>query len=106
MLRLFSAATALLALAIIASAPVMADDKDQVHTGKFISATGKSFKMEHKDGKEHTHTVADDAKILNAEGKECRLSEFTRGQEIRVTTREGDKTTAVRVEAVKKRNDN
>jgi hypothetical protein len=101
MFRVISAASVLLGLAIFMSAAVSAQDKDNIHTGKFVSATGKSFKMEDKAGKEHTHTLANDAKVLGEDGKEARLSDFRKGQMLRVTTREGDKTTATRVEAIK-----
>lgn len=100
MFRMISAVSVLLGLAILMSAAVSAQDKD-THTGKFISATGKAFKMEAKDGKEHSHTLANDAKVLGEDGKECRISDFRKGQLIRVTTREGDKTTATKVEAIK-----
>jgi len=103
MLRTISATLVLFGLMACISAVVTADDKDNVHTGKFISATGKSFKMELKNGKEHSHTLANDAKVIGEDGKECRLSEFRKGQVIRVTTRADDTTTATKVEAVKRR---
>ena len=65
---------------------------------------GKSFKMEDKNGKEHSHTLAADAKVTGPDGKECRLADLKRGTMIRVTTRENDMTTATKVEAMREAN--
>ena len=102
MFRFLSMALTMLALAAFVAMPAAADQKDDTHTGKFISATGKSFKMEHKDGKEHAHTLAVNAKVIGMDGKECSLTDFEKGQTIRVTTPEGDKTMATKVEALKR----
>jgi hypothetical protein len=113
MVRMFSLALVLTALALLISAPLGAQDKEQpgkqqknVHTGKFLSAegAGKSFKMEDKGGKEHSHTLAADAKVIGPDGKDCRLADLKRGQMIRVTTRENDRTTATKVEAIRELN--
>jgi hypothetical protein len=88
------------ALAVL-SAPLVAGDKN-THEGTFVKATSaKDFVMEDK-GKEHSHTLAADAKVLDVEGKACKLDDFRKGQKIRVTTKEGDAKTATRVEALKK----
>jgi hypothetical protein len=63
---------------------------------------GKSFKMKDKDGKEHSHTLAADAKCIGEDGKECKISELKKDQKIRVTTKEGDNKVATKVEALKK----
>src|SRR5262249_2590760 len=91
------------ALVVFAGAPLAAadekKDKDKnTHTGTFVSAKGKEFTMKDKEGKEHTHTLAADAKCYDADGKPCKLSHFKAGERIRVTTKEGDKTVAVKVE--------
>jgi hypothetical protein len=119
MVRKFSLAMGLVALALFVSVQAGAQDRAQdpaqkgqvgqqknTHTGKFLSAegAGKSFKMEDKSGKEHSHTLAADAKITGPDGKECKLTELKRGQMIRVTTRENDKTTATKVEAIRELN--
>jgi len=112
MVRMFSLALVLTALALLISAPAGAQDKEQpgqqknVHTGKFLSAegAGKSFKMEDKAGKEHSHTLAADAKVIGPDGKDARLADLKRGQMIRVTTRENDPTTATKVEAIRELN--
>ena len=98
------------ALVVFLAAPLAAaDDKDKkgdknTHTGKFVSAKGeREFVMEDSKGKDHTHTLAAGAKVLDLDGKECHLKDFKKGQTIRVTTREGDMKVATKVEAVKKR---
>jgi len=87
----------------------VADDKDKTdkkntHVGTFVSAKGeREFTMKDKSGKEHTHTLAADAKVFDLDAKECHLKDFKEGQRIRVTTREGDPKTATKVEALKKK---
>jgi len=92
------------AIALVLAVPVAAEEVEKnSHTGTFVSAAsdGNSFVMKDKDGKEHTHTLAAGFKCIGPDGKECKLSEFKDGQKIRVTTKEGDKKTATKVEALK-----
>jgi hypothetical protein len=96
-----------MALAVFISVPILAADeakgaKDNTHTGKVVSITGNKLVMTDRSGKnEHTHTLAADAKVF-CDGKACKLSDLKPGMFIKVTTKKGDKTTAVRVEARKK----
>jgi hypothetical protein len=70
-----------------------------VHTGKLVKIDGNKLTMSDKEGKnEHTHTLAADAKI-SCDGKECKAADLKPGTMIKVTTKDGDKTTAVKVEA-------
>jgi len=98
-----------LTLALLAAAPLAADDKKpdkNTHEGLFVSAAkdGKSFTMTNKEGKsEHSHTLSSDFKCFGADGKECKLSDLAKGQAIRVTTKENDKKVATKVEAMKKK---
>src|SRR5688500_15595086 len=94
------------ALAAFLGAPLAADEKadKNTHTGTFVSAKGNEFTMEAK-GKEHSHTLAEGAKVYVDNGKEGRLEDLRKGQVIRVTTREGDPKTATKVEVVKKAKD-
>jgi len=97
MLPLFLVAAALAAF----STHLQAEDKANTHEGTFVMAKGdKEFVMEDK-GKEHTHTLTPDAKLIGIDGKDAKLSDFKKGQKIKVTTKEGDKTIATRLEAVK-----
>jgi hypothetical protein len=99
-------AYSLVALAVVAvlfvGAPLaLAADKN-THEGTFIRAGAHELTMSGKDGKEHTHTLAKDAKVLDADGRECKLSDLKVGQRIRVTTKEGNIKVATKVEALKK----
>jgi len=94
-----------LALAVVGGASLYADDKadKNTHEGTFVSAKGdKAFVMEDK-GKKHSHTLSADAKVIGLDGKECKIGDFEKGQRIRVTTKEGDKKVATKVEALKKK---
>jgi len=92
------------ALLVFMGAPVDAQDKDKnTHVGKLVSVKGKDFTMESKAGKEHKHTLAKNAIVLDADGKECKLADLKTGQMIRVTTKEGDLVIATKVEALKKK---
>jgi len=77
-----------------------ADDKN-THEGTFVSAKDKEFTMADKGGKEHTHTLAADAKIVGEDGKDAKLADLKKGQKIKVTTKEGDAKTATKIEVVK-----
>lgn len=97
MLPLFLVAAALAAF----STQVGADDKANTHEGTFVMAKGdKEFVME-ANGKEHSHTLTPDAKLIGLDGKDAKLSDFKKGQKIKVTTKEGDKKIATRVEVIK-----
>jgi len=90
-----------LGLFVVASGKAVAADPN-THEGTFVSAKGdKEFTMADKDKKEHTHTLADNAKIIGADGKDVKLADLKKGQRIRVTTKEGDAKTATKVEALK-----
>jgi hypothetical protein len=98
-LPLFLLAVALMVFAVAPAAAFEADKN--THEGTFVKATSDNgFVMDDK-GKEHKHTLSADAKVLDKDGKACKLADFKAGQKIRVTTKEGDKTIATRVEALK-----
>ena len=82
-------------------------DKDKAdlttHEGKVVSVTGNKLIMS-ADGKEHTHMVAENAKIT-CDGKNCKLADLKPGLRIRVSTPKDDKEKAVRVEALDKEKD-
>lgn len=56
------------------------------------------------DQGEHTHTLAPGCRIL-CDGKECTLADLKPNMRVRVTTKRGDPTTVVRVEALDKNTD-
>jgi hypothetical protein len=100
LIRALSLSLLALAVVVFTGQSTAADDKN-THVGTFVSATDKELTMADKGGKEHTHTLAADAKILGEDGKEAKLADFKKGQKIKVTTKEGDAKTATKVEAVK-----
>jgi hypothetical protein len=74
-------------------------DADNTHSGIVVSVADGSLTMTDKDGKnEHKHTVAKDATIT-CDGKDCKLEDLKKGFTIVVTTKQGDQTVAVKVEA-------
>jgi hypothetical protein len=99
-LKLFLVA---LALALFVGTPVLADDKNagDTHQGTVVSVTATKLVMKAKDGTEHSHTLAANARVV-CDGKECKLDDLKPGQKIRVTTKKGDKETATKVEALDK----
>jgi hypothetical protein len=94
--------SAALAVALFIAAAVRADNAkpaDNTHTGVVVSIADGKLTMTDKDGKnEHSHTVAADAKIT-FDGKECKLEDLKKGFAITVTTKEGDATVAVKIDA-------
>ncbi len=78
---------AALALVCFVVAPALADQKTQTqtHEGTVVSVSGDKLTMRDNDGKEMTHTLARDAKVM-CDGKECQLSDLKPGMRIWVTT--------------------
>jgi hypothetical protein len=102
--RLLSLLVLTASLAMVLGTDLKAQDKagKNTHDGTFIKATSdKEFVMEDK-GKEHSHTLSVDAKVIGQDGKDTKLKDLSKGQRIRVTTKEGDLKIATRVEALKK----
>src|SRR5947209_16903653 len=97
----------LVALALVAfvSAPALAEkNAGDSHEGKVVSATGNKLVMTDKDGKEHTHTLAENAKVM-VDGRAGKTADLRPGMRIRVTTKKGDANMALRVEAIDKNAD-
>ena len=100
--RTLFAGIATLAVAFWASAPSMAEDKNNTHKGTVVKAEDGKLTMTMKgEEKEHSHAVATDAKIT-FEGKECKLEDLKKGYQITVTTEKvGEKTMVTKIEATK-----
>jgi hypothetical protein len=96
-----------LALALFVSASVTAQEKaekgSKTHEGTIVKVSADKLTMKGKgdNAKEHTHTLAPNAKIT-CDGKACKLDDLRAGQMVRVTTAADDPTTATRVEALDK----
>jgi hypothetical protein len=99
--RMFSVAT--LAWAMLAGATALAakDAEPNTHDGKVVSITSEKLVMTSKDGQEHSHALAADAK-LTLDGKACKAADLKAGTRIRVTTVDADKGVANRVEGLDK----
>lgn len=98
MLRVLQLSGVALVLAlIIVATPVLA--AGEAHEGLVLNAGDGKLTMTDKDGKnEHTHMVADDAKITRA-GKDIRLNDLKKGDAVTVTTaKKAGKEMAVKIE--------
>ncbi len=71
------------------------------HEGKVVSISGNTLVMSGCDGKEHSHTVAADAKVC-CDGAACRTADLKVGNRIRVTTQADDKNVATKIESLDK----
>jgi hypothetical protein len=94
---------AAVALVLYVSAAAPAQDKGgrfETHDGKIVSVKADKLIMS-VDGKEHTHMLAPDAKIM-LDGKTAVLQDLKPGMRIRVTTPKNDKRTVVRLLALDK----
>jgi hypothetical protein len=78
-------------------------ERRPTHTGTVVSVSGNKLVMRDrgKEGKEHTHTLAANAKV-SCDGKECKLEDLKPGQGVRVTHQKDDPCVATRVEALDK----
>ena len=72
-----------------------------IHDGKIVSLNGSMLVMSGHDGKECSHTVAADAKVT-CDGAACRTEDLKTGAKIRLTTRDGDKSVATKIESLNK----
>lgn len=100
--RMFSMAA--LAVTMFVSSPAWAakdvkEVRDVRHDGKFVSVSGDQLVMTNKNCKEHTHTLAADAKVTR-DGIACKAADLKAGTKIRVTTNRDDKKVATHVEAI------
>ncbi len=71
------------------------------HDGKVVSTSSNKLVMTGCDGKEHSHTVAADAKVT-CDGTVCRTEDLKAGAKIRVTTKTDEKNTATKIESLDK----
>jgi uncharacterized protein (TIGR03000 family) len=70
----------------------------KTHEGQVVSFNNHELVMKGSDGKEHNHTLANDAKVT-IDGKPAKAEDLKANMKIEVTTKEGDPKTAVRIEA-------
>lgn len=75
------------------------------HDGKVVSITGNQLVMTNMEGMgEHACTLTADAAVT-CDGKICKASDLKAGMKVRVTSQNGDKHTATRIEALDKNPD-
>ncbi len=103
--RMLSLGTIALAVFVVGSPAWAAKDTEQAtHDGRLVSVTSDKLVMTlkgSKDGKEHTHSLAADAK-MTLDGKACKLGDLMAGTKIRVTTMKNDQKVATNIEAIAK----
>jgi hypothetical protein len=98
---------AALAVALFVTAPALAAEKANSHTGTVVSFDGKKLVMKDKDGKEHTHNITEATELM-LDGKKTDVSTFKtlkEGTKIRVWTDPNDATKVTKIEALDKNAD-
>ena len=93
---------AVLALALLAGTPALAQDREGTHEGTVVKASDGKLTMTDRDGKkEHSHDVPRDAKIT-CDGKDCKLEDLKSGYQVKVTMEKKDnKLQVTKIEAKK-----
>jgi hypothetical protein len=71
------------------------------HDGKLVSIKGDKMVMSSHEGKDHSHTVAADAKVC-CDGTACKPEDLKVGSKIRVTTKKDEKHVATKIESLDK----
>jgi hypothetical protein len=104
--RVLTAAFLVLGLTLASSTRAEEKPADpNIHEGTLVKVDGDQLTMTDKQGKnEHTHTVAANAKVT-CDAKECKLADLKPGAKLKLTTKDGDKTTALKVEATTDKKD-
>jgi hypothetical protein len=96
-----------LAVALFVSAPALAAENANSHTGTVVSFDGKKLVMKDKDGKEHSHNITDTTELM-LDGKRSDVAAFKglkEGTKIRVWTDKNDATKVIKIEALDKNPD-
>jgi hypothetical protein len=96
MVRVLPLLLVVFAVALFLVQPAQADDK-VTHEGTFVSFHDTKLVMTDKDGKEHTYTLASDAKV-NLNGKPAKIEDFKKGTKLTVTTKKETPTIAMQVD--------
>lgn len=100
--RLFATGAMLVAVFVVVASALAVQQKDQpTHDGTVVSITGTTLVMASADAKEHSHTLAIDAKVT-LDGKTCVAADLKPGTRIRVTTEGADQSVVTAIEALDK----
>jgi len=78
----------------------MKDNPKKAHEGKVVKFAGDKLTTTCSEGKEHLHTVAQDAKVT-CDGHACKASDLKVGTPVRVTTHKDDKNVATTIDSGK-----
>jgi biopolymer transport protein ExbD len=98
LLRLLAVLLVLAVAFAFTSSVAIAEDKEKTAEGTVVKAGDGKLTIEDKDSKEHSCSVAKDAKIT-CDGKECKLDDLKKGVKVKVTLA---KKMATRIEATTK----
>lgn len=72
----------------------------KTHEGKVVSVAGDKLTTTCNEGKQHSHTVAKDAKVT-CDGQASKATDLKAGTHVRVTTHKDDKNVATAVDSGK-----
>ncbi|HQX48673.1 MAG TPA: hypothetical protein PLY87_09125 [Planctomycetaceae bacterium] len=97
MMSLGTIAVALFAGGVAASAAEQG--KETTHDGAIVTISSTELVMKGKDGKEHTHAIATDAK-MTLDGKACKVEDLKAKTKIRVTVLSGDPKAVTHIEGI------
>jgi len=75
------------------------DPSTNTFEGKVIGMTGNKLVMMNPQGKESTHTLANDAKVT-CDGADCKAEDLKLGIKVRVTPQQGDRSVAIHIESL------
>jgi hypothetical protein len=90
-----SVAVMAMGMSFVTSASAKVHKSDHLsHTGTFVSVSNGKLMMTGKNGKEHTHAMAKDAKVM-IDGKAGTLAGLKKGTQINVTTDKTGTVTAI-----------
>ena len=78
----------------------MTETSAKTHDGKVVSMIGDKLTTTCCDGKQHCHTMAKDTKVT-CDGQASQAADLKAGTQVRVTTKQDDKSTATAVECGK-----
>lgn len=78
----------------------MMETSAKTHHGKVVSVAGDKLTTTCNEGKQHSHTMAKDAKVT-CDGQASKAGDLKPGTHVRVTTHKDDKSVATAVESGK-----
>jgi len=77
----------------------VAGPSEKIMDGTVVSASADKLTMTNKEGKEHSHALAANAKVT-CDGTICKAADLKSGMKVRVTTEDAEPHAATRIEAL------